>query len=109
MAESIYYVHSSIHILLPHVNTYLKACMFIHFLDDRALMMVSSYKLFQMASPALESMCCLFNESAEVDRPGHHHLSAMPLTVYNTLCILSGTGTNVFPHFLPPASATRSR
>ena len=47
---------------------------------------------FQMASPALESVCCLFNDTMDEGRT--RHLSGMPVGVYNSLCILSGKGIN---------------
>ena len=49
-----------------------------------------------MASPALESMCCLFNDT--VEHKGHYIWEGMRQGhgVYSYLCIISGKAMNMF-------------
>ena len=53
-----------------------------------------------MASPALESMCCLFNDT--VEHKGHYIWEGMRQGhgVYSYLCIISGKAMNMFILFL---------
>ena len=57
-----------------------------------------------MASPALESMCCLFNDTEE--HKGHYIWEGMRQGhgVYSYLCVISGKVTNMFILFFKKLS-----